>query len=175
MRRRDYDLFVVGWNRYPKRQEHKNINNYKEAYLESIRMLQDIQPQTACLILGPTLQGSHAKSKRVLAELKRTEQLHREMANETGCAYFSLSEAMGGFEQIPQWEKEGWTLPGGKRLSESGYLRLAEELINDLFLLYDRERFERQRAQAPSNEGFFSRFAFVQNVIQLFQPQEALE
>ena len=71
IRRRAYDLLVVGWNRYPTRQEHKDINNYKKAYLQSLSMLQDMQPnandpsrqscqiQTRTCILGQTttLQG----------------------------------------------------------------------------------------------------------------------
>ena len=72
---------------------------------------------------------------------------HRTIAEESGCAYFSLADAMGGLENLKQWEKKGWSLPGGKRLSEAGYTHLADKLTQDIFLLFDRERFERQRAE----------------------------
>jgi lysophospholipase L1-like esterase len=173
--RRNYDLFVISWDRSPMKSEHKSLAQYQSAYIQSIKLLQEIQPDAACLVLGPTLQGSYAKSKTALAKLKETEQLHREMSQQAGCTYFSLAEAMGGLETIPQWEKAGWTLPGGKRLSENGYLHLADSLVKDLMLVFERERFERQRADAETGDGFFSRFAFMQDLFNIFGSSEAQE
>ena len=74
---------------------------------------------------------------------------------------------MGGLESMRKWEEQGWTLPGGGRLSESGYLHLADKMTKDIFLLFDRERFERQRADAHETLGP-TRFAALNSILTFF-------
>lgn len=168
MSRRNYDLLVFAWDRVLQKKLHKNIEVYKKDYKKSIRRVQDMQPGATCLVLGPTFQGRIAKSQKNRRAFAETERAHREIAQATDCAYFSLAEAMGGIGNIRKWEGQGWTLPGGTRFSESGYTHLADKLTKDLFLLFDRERFERQRADATSDPGP-TRFAALNTLWKFFQ------
>ncbi|MBL92565.1 MAG: hypothetical protein CMH56_12240 [Myxococcales bacterium] len=165
--RRDYDLLIFGWDRVTQNARHQDIDRYQKDYVSTIERLRDMQPGAACVLLGPTFQGRVVKSEAQRRAFAQTERSHRAMAEQTECAYFSLAEAMGGLENMRKWEGQGWTLPGGARLSESGYVHLADQFTKDIFLLFDRERFERQRADAHEGLGP-TRFAALNSIFNFF-------
>lgn len=131
VKRRNPDLIILayGTNEIGDQVAPSRYAAHFDALLARLR---DGAPQAACLILGPTdraLPDWHSNPRG--AEIEAVE---RQVAEQQGCAFFSMIDAMGGQGALQRWAFSSPALARKDRvhLTIDGYEMLGRTLGEDL-------------------------------------------
>ncbi len=113
------------------------LSPYKRRYLEVIRNLRAGAPKASCLIMTPVDHGERWRGRvRTEPLLKRMVPVLRDIALESGCAFYNTLAAMGGDGAAGRWRRlkpklmdadlSHLTKPGGRVLGTMLYKALVK-------------------------------------------------
>lgn len=104
-------------------------------YRSLLDMLKGAAPGADCLLIGPTDRLDLAKGPQALApSVDLVNRAIREVAKESGCAFWSARRAMGGARSMLRWQAAAPPLGhrDGVHLTPKGYEILATALADSL-------------------------------------------
>ncbi|MDD2423814.1 MAG: hypothetical protein PHG34_06355 [Candidatus Cloacimonetes bacterium] len=97
----DYDLVVLQYGENVSNPKNTNYENYKRAMIRTIQYIQTAMPKVPILIVSAhdrsIKDGTQYKTSPDIPILVETQS---EFARETGCAFWNLYEAMGGYNSM---------------------------------------------------------------------------
>lgn len=105
-------ILQFGGNMIPQTQSRSTINGYVNRLRQQVCYLQSCAPQASILLVGPS-----DMSTRIDGQLKTypmvpyLDQQMKKMAKEEQIAYWSMYNAMGGYNSMVRWREQG--LAGG--------------------------------------------------------------
>ena len=106
---RDPDLiaFMYGGNDL-RRVATKKLSQeqYVEEYATAVKRVRAGKPEAGCLIIGITDRGKSLHFTIVPEHVETIVQGQREVAKQTGCAFFDTYTAMGGGGSLAAWRKK---------------------------------------------------------------------
>jgi lysophospholipase L1-like esterase len=137
------DLFILqfGGNVMPYIKDEAAINNYGRAFKSQILRLQQQYPGAAIVVIGPSDMSTKEKDKYVTYEhLPLVVEALKEAALSTGCGYWNMYEAMGGFNSMPSWVNAVPELarPDYVHFSALGARLIANMFYNALIFEYNK-------------------------------------
>lgn len=133
---REVDLLVfwLGGNDAASQTTMLDPARYTETYASSIAAARAGRPQASCLVVAP-LDSRDARRNRV----RRLVEAQREVATQTGCAFFDAWAATGGEGTMARWQRASPRLAeaDGKHLTSPGARVVATLLYQSLLRSYD--------------------------------------
>jgi lysophospholipase L1-like esterase len=122
---------------------------YRPMYEALLARIRRAAPATACWLVGPTDVGRGGRQAD--GRVVQIEGVQREIAQQSGCLYFSAAGAMGGMDGFEHWLRESPPLAvnDGVHLAQAGYQRLGDQMANALIEGYE-SYCERARRAANS-------------------------
>ncbi len=112
------------------------VESYAGDYRKIMDRVAAAVPEADCLLVGPTDRGEGQEGAAQRAA--QIDALQRRVADELGCAYFSLFDEMGGLGGFRKWARSSPSLASsdGIHLTQEGYRRLGAVLSSRLFMSY---------------------------------------
>lgn len=111
--RLDYDLVVLQYGGNVSSPTNTDYNNYKQAMIRTIQYIQTAMPKVPILIVSmhdrSYKDGTQYKTSPDIPILVETQG---EFARETGCAFWNLYEAMGGYNSMLELVNQNPPLAG---------------------------------------------------------------
>jgi len=105
---RDLDLavFMYGGNQL---EDNVTMAAYKERLTPIVKLWRDaLGPDRSCLLMSPIDHGERHRGRvRTVPRQLDIMKVQQEVAQEQGCAWFSLYDAMGGDGSIGKWFEQG--------------------------------------------------------------------
>jgi len=135
-------LFILqfGGNVVPYIKDNKAIQRYGRWFGSQILRIQQMCPDAAILVIGPSDMSTKVKDKYVTYEyLPRLVETLTEVALNKGCAYWDMYEAMGGYNSMPSWVNAEPELarPDYVHFSAKGARLVANMFYNSLIFEYN--------------------------------------
>jgi lysophospholipase L1-like esterase len=134
--RREPDLVVLAYGTN-EAGDSLSMEAYADHLRRVIRRVQEVAPESSCLLLGPTdrpINQGRGRRRGPYVDRPRTASVNeaqRLVSQELGCGYFDLVAFMGGPMSMVDWVAAD--PPHGARdhihLTRHGYQRLAEEFL----------------------------------------------
>lgn len=136
------DLFILqfGGNVMPYIKNQKAIDRYGRWFGNQINRLQNLCPEAAVLVIGPSDMSTKKKDKYVTYDyLPDVVEALRKAALSNGSGYWDMYQAMGGFNSMPSWVNAGPQLarPDYTHFSPRGARLVASMFYNALILEYN--------------------------------------
>lgn len=126
----------------------QQTKQFAEGYAQSVERVMASRPESACLIVSPNDQG-WARGDRIETRpaIPRLVQAAKEVAAQTGCAFYNLFEAMGGEGTARRWYHSTPRLVSSDygHLEAAGSVRVGD-LLSD-FLLEEYEHYIEWKTQ----------------------------
>ncbi len=145
-------IMQFGGNSVPYLRTEKSIDNYCEKLGEQIDFVRRACPEAAILFIGPsdmsTKVGGHLATYPMLPTV--VERL-RDMANAHGAAYWSIYDAMGGYNSMITWVKNGYAGSDYIHFSHKGARIMGDYLSDALMNMYDLYKIRHQLSPAQFN------------------------
>lgn len=135
-------LFILqfGGNVVPYIKDNKAIRRYGRWFGSQILRIQQMCPDAAILVIGPSDMSTKVKDKYVTYELlpQLVDELTK-VALDKGCAYWDMYEAMGGYNSMPSWVNAEPALarPDYVHFSAKGARLVANMFYNSLLFEYN--------------------------------------
>ena len=123
IRQRSPDLVILHYGTNESQNSRMSIKKYKIALKRIVGQFKTALPKTACMLLSPMDRGvkdsetGDIKSMRLVAKIVRAQ---REVAADTGCAFWSTYHAMGGRGSMAKWYNASPKLAGGDLTHPTG-------------------------------------------------------
>ncbi len=135
-------LFILqfGGNVVPYIKDEKSIENYGKWFVSQILRLQMLCPDAAILVIGPSDMSTKDKDKYVTYEyLPLIVETLKDAALSTGCGFWNMYEAMGGYNSMPSWVNADPELarPDYVHFSARGARLVANMFYNALIFEYN--------------------------------------
>lgn len=102
----DPDLFILqfGGNVMPYIKDQKAIDDYGRWFKSQITRLRNQCPEAAVIVIGPSDMSTKDKDKYVTYELlPAVVKSLKKAALTSGCGYWDMYKAMGGYNSMPSW------------------------------------------------------------------------
>lgn len=136
-------LFILqfGGNVVPYIKNKKAIDRYGRWFGSQILRLQQMCPETAILVIGPSDMSTKDKDKYVTYKhLPALVETLREVTMNKGCAYWDMYSAMGGYNSMPSWVNAEPELarPDYVHFSAKGARLVANMFYNSLIFEYNK-------------------------------------
>ncbi len=136
------ELFILqfGGNVMPYIKDEKAISNYGRWFKSQIERLQQQCPEAAFIVIGPSDMSTKEKDKYVTySYLPDVVAVLKDAALSTGCGYWNMYEAMGGFNSMPSWVNAEPELarPDYVHFSPQGAKLVGNMFYNALILEYN--------------------------------------
>lgn len=102
----NYNLIVLQYGLNIASPEAKDVNWYKEKMIEVINFFRNLIPNADILILSVN-DKSYRKGGAMVTEpvIPKIVEIQKQIAEETGTAFWNLFEAMGGKNSMSRWVK----------------------------------------------------------------------
>lgn len=124
---------------------------YRASLTEIIQRLRGAAPLASILLIGPPDCEYRTRGRRVpFPHLDQVNQIQREVAQSTGCAFWDWRAAMGGPAAVRQWVQAGLGQADYTHLTGVGYRMAGSLLFDDLMAQYNR--FLTVRAEGSDNQ-----------------------
>ncbi|WP_340110640.1 GDSL-type esterase/lipase family protein [Maribellus mangrovi] len=144
------ELFILqfGGNVVPYIQNNKAIKRYGRYFGSQIKRIKALCPDAAIIVIGPSDMSTKEKDNYVtykhLPELVATL---REVSVSSGCAYWDMYTAMGGYNSMPSWVNAEPSLarPDYVHFSPKGARLIANMFYNSLMFEYNEYLEEARR------------------------------
>jgi lysophospholipase L1-like esterase len=133
-------LLQFGGNVMPYIKDKKAIKNYGRWFKSQILRLQMLCPDAAIIVIGPSDMSTKVKDKYVTYDyLPDVVETLREAALSTGCGFWNMYEAMGGYNSMPSWVNAdpGLARPDYVHFSARGARLVANMFYNALIFEYN--------------------------------------
>ncbi|QGY46727.1 hypothetical protein GM418_24640 [Maribellus comscasis] len=133
-------LLQFGGNVVPYIKNEKAIKNYGRWFKSQILRLQNLCPDAAIIVIGPSDMSTKEKDKYVTYEyLPVVVETLKEVALSTGCGFWDMYEAMGGYNSMPSWVNADPELarPDYVHFSARGARLVANMFYNALIFEYN--------------------------------------
>ena len=130
---RDYDLVITAWGTNESGIASLDAATYKHHFKATLATLMAASPRADCLLIGGSDRWDKRGGRLVPAPAHDlVERVQREIAAEQGCAFFSMSQAMGGRGGMKQWVRTGLGHEDHVHFTRKGYTKMADLLADDL-------------------------------------------
>ena len=133
-------LLQFGGNVMPYIKDEKAIKNYGRYFKNQILRLQMLCPDAAIIVIGPSDMSTKEKDKYVTyGYLPDVVEALKEAALTTGCGFWNMYEAMGGYNSMPSWVNADPELarPDYVHFSARGARLIANMFYNALIFEYN--------------------------------------
>ncbi|MCB5247554.1 MAG: GDSL-type esterase/lipase family protein [Candidatus Cloacimonetes bacterium] len=127
----DYDLVVLQYGGNVSRPDRRDYSNYIKGMEASIRHIQSALPGVPILLVGVQDRSSkQGGGYQTQPDIPILVQAQSELAARTGCAFWNLYEAMGGYNSMPDWvsAKPALAARDYTHFTRAGAAKLAEML-----------------------------------------------
>ncbi len=153
---RNYDLVVTAWGTNEAGIASLDEATYRHHFDKTLTTLLQASPGADCLIVGASDRlDSKPGGWRAAPAHALVERVQRDLAAAHGCAFYSLRTAMGGAGSMERWVKEGLGHDDHVHFTPEGYVKLADQFVDDLMAAYAFDGLLQQRAKqidaAPRN------------------------
>jgi len=147
------DLIALGFGGNSVADDFKGFGGYKRRLRKVVQRVRAGRPEASCILLAPldhgkrgrhSVEGSHPNVVEIVAA-------QREVAADTGCAFFDSFSAMGGPGSMLRWYKSTPRLASGDLVHATprGYRVIAGFYYNALLRAYSDWRQEHPGRPAP--------------------------
>jgi lysophospholipase L1-like esterase len=109
--------------------------SYRRLLLRVIQAIRAAAPQASILLFAPPDRGDLPIATARMPSLIETE---RRVALESGCAFWSAFDSMGGAGSMNGWLARGWAQADRVHLTRQGYDLLADSFFKDLMRAYQQ-------------------------------------
>ncbi len=145
-------LFILqfGGNVMPYITSEKAIKNYGNRFRKQIECIQQLCPDAAILVIGPSDMSVKEKEKYITYKhLPAVVDALQNAALSTGCGFWNMYEAMGGKNSMPSWVNAEPELarPDYTHFSARGARLVANMFYNALMLEYNNYLEEQQQVK----------------------------
>ncbi len=129
-------IMQFGGNSVPYLKTEKAIDNYCLKLGQQIDFVHEASPDAVILFVGPSDMSTKVNGQLATYPMLPTvvERL-RQMANEHGAAYWSIYDAMGGYNSMISWVKNGYAGPDYIHFSHKG-ARIMGDYLSDVILKF---------------------------------------
>jgi len=145
MASRDPALIVIAYGTNEAHSPRFDPRTYLESLRAVIAELRRLAPAATLLMVGPP--DCRVRSQAALTQLI---ELQRQVATETGAAFWDWRGRMGGPGSIRTWVSAGYAQGDYIHMTTAGYQLLGRTLLNDLLGVYDR--FVQVRMEAANEQ-----------------------
>jgi hypothetical protein len=150
--RRKPDLIVFQWGakelmRNPEIRPAQ-VRSFRKAYAESIRRTMAARPRASCLVISTKDMGMRNRGLIVSRPaVEPVVEAASDAAQETGCAFINLYDALGGKGTMRRWyeEKPRKVAPDLGHLMRLGAIETGDAISDILLKAYDQ--YEKQRRE----------------------------
>jgi lysophospholipase L1-like esterase len=113
---------------------------YRASLLEVIRRLRAAAPLTSILLIGPPDCEYRLRDggRRTFPHLDEVIEIQRQVALDSGCAFWDWRARMGGPGSVHQWFQAGLGQADHTHLTSAGYRMLGDMLFSEIMSQYDR-------------------------------------
>ena len=145
-------ILQYGGNTVPYMNKEKAINGYKNRLIDQVKLFKEIAPNAKILFIGPADMATNIKGeKQTYPQLEPTIKILKEVCAETGIAYWSLYDSMGGRNSMVQWVDANLAGKDYLHFTREGASKVADMLF-DTFLMYYKFYCKRT-GKTPKNFG----------------------
>lgn len=140
-------ILQFGGNSMPGIHSQKSIDRVLSMIVPSVRYMKMMAPDAHFLFIGPSDMTNMHGGMQTYTMLPEFDRQLCDTMNEMGIAYWSLFEAMGGINSMPQWVKSNPRLAGSDyvHFTRKGAEKAGEMLYNAIITGYNyykmRERY----------------------------------
>ena len=145
-------ILQYGGNTVPYMNREKSIQGYKSSLIAQVKLFKEIAPNAKILFIGPADMATNVKGeKQTYPQLEPTIKILKEVCAETGIAYWSLYDSMGGHNSMLQWVDANLAGKDYLHFTREGASKVADMLF-DTFLMYYKFYCKRT-GKTPKNFG----------------------
>ena len=145
-------ILQYGGNTVPYMNREKSIQGYKSSLIAQVKLFKEIAPNAKILFIGPADMATNVKGeKQTYPQLEPTIKILKEVCAETGIAYWSLYDSMGGRNSMLQWVDANLAGKDYLHFTREGASKVADMLF-DTFLMYYKFYCKRT-GKTPKNFG----------------------
>ena len=145
-------ILQYGGNTVPYMNREKSIQGYKSSLIAQVKLFKEIAPDAKILFIGPADMATNVKGeKQTYPQLEPTIKILKEVCAETGIAYWSLYDSMGGRNSMLQWVDANLAGKDYLHFTREGASKVADMLF-DTFLMYYKFYCKRT-GKTPKNFG----------------------
>ena len=138
-------ILQFGGNSVPYIRGEKALQRYCDELGEQIERIRSCCPNATILFIGPSDMTSTGEgSWQTYSFLPRFVEGLRQMANQHGAAYWSIYDAMGGWNSMKSWVSSGYAGKDYMHFTQKGADIMGDRLAAALMLQYEYYKF-RQR------------------------------
>jgi lysophospholipase L1-like esterase len=124
-------ILQYGGNMVPNTKTQKGLSGYVESLREQVRYLRACAPQASILLIGPSDMSTNIDGTMTTYPLvPYMDQQFRKMAQEEGIAYWSMYEAMGGYNSMVVWHDKGLAGSDYVHFTRAGANNIGKKLYN---------------------------------------------
>ncbi len=150
--KRNPGLLVLAYGTNEASGREWNPESYRAVLKQVVERFRAMAPAASILIVGPPDRAQRVRRTWVgVPKLDMIAEAQREVALETGCAFWDLRERMGGNGAMKRWVYAGYAQGDFVHLTGAGYRLVGETLYRDLMAHY--EEFRRIRRQVFTEAG----------------------
>ncbi|HYW72235.1 MAG TPA: GDSL-type esterase/lipase family protein, partial [Pyrinomonadaceae bacterium] len=109
--------------------------SYRRLLLRVIQRIRSAAPQASILLFAPPDRGDLPIAATRMPSMIETQ---RAVALESGCAFWSAFDSMGGSGSMNSWLARGWAQGDRVHLTRPGYEMLGDAFIRNLMSAYEQ-------------------------------------
>lgn len=146
-------IMQFGGNSVPYLKTEKAIDNYCTRLGEQIDFVRQACPGAVILFIGPSDMSTTVKGRFSTYPMMPTLVARlREMANAHGAAYWSIYDAMGGYESMLVWVRSGYAGSDYIHFTHKGARIMGDYLSDAVLKLYELYQLRQQLSKEKFSE-----------------------
>lgn len=143
-------ILQFGGNMIPQTQSRSTINGYVNNLRQQVRYIQSCAPQASILFIGPSDMSTRIEGQlRTYPMVPYLDQQLKKMAAEEQIAYWSMYNAMGGYNSMVKWREQGLAGSDYVHFTRAGANNIGKKLYN--WIDAARLRFKEDRLKVSSD------------------------
>jgi lysophospholipase L1-like esterase len=137
---RDPALIVVAYGTNEALSKSWTAEQYRASLIEVIRRLRAAAPLASILLVGPPDCEYRLRDggRRTFPHLDEVIEIQRQVALDSGCAFWDWRARMGGAGSVHQWVLAGLGQADHTHLTSAGYRMVGDMLFSEIMNQYDR-------------------------------------
>ena len=137
-------ILQYGGNSVPYLKTEKSIESYKKTLKQQIEVFKELEPTACILFIGPADMATKQNGKmQTYPQMENVVNALRDVANESGIAFWDMFSAMGGRNSMVQWVNARPQLAGSDHIhfTPKGAKEISSILFQTFQLYYKFYRF----------------------------------
>ncbi|HMD47784.1 MAG TPA: SGNH/GDSL hydrolase family protein [Bryobacteraceae bacterium] len=137
---RDPALIVLAYGTNEALSKSWTAEQYRASLLEVIRRLRAAAPLASILLVGPPDCEYRLRDggRRTFPHLDEVIEIQRQVALDSGCAFWDWRARMGGPGAVHQWVQAGLGQADHTHLTSAGYRMVGDMLFSEIMSQYNR-------------------------------------